>query len=96
MGSFAYRATQFFENLAKKPAAKQRLEMLPPDTDLKAGIEEECSLSSSTSGPPFLTPSSDTLDPVFDDLSPPVPTDGGVKHAGQFLLTHSNSMLCLW
>ncbi|XP_041377808.1 uncharacterized protein LOC121390133 isoform X2 [Gigantopelta aegis] len=82
MGSFAYRATQFFENLGKKPSGKRKSEGIYKDLDLKAGIEEECSQSSSSSGLPLLTPSSDSLEPVFADLAPPVSSLSGVKHAG--------------
>nr|KAG5706478.1 hypothetical protein BaRGS_032871 [Batillaria attramentaria] len=53
MGSFAYRATQFFENLGKKSNAKRKISNLStPETDLnlRDGIQEESSLSSGSVG----------------------------------------------
>ena len=79
MGSFAYRATQFFENLGKKSNTKRKTSSLssPTDTDyhLRDGIQEESSLSSSSIGLPAVSPSSETTSPVFED---------GFRHSSAF------------
>ena len=71
MGSFAYRATQFFENLGKKSNSKRKTSSLssPADADynLRDGIQEESSLSSASIGLPGVSPSSETASPVFED-----------------------------
>ncbi|XP_067658774.1 actin filament-associated protein 1-like 1 isoform X2 [Haliotis asinina] len=86
MGSFAYRATQFFESLGKK-SGKRKLAGLsvPLDNDLStSGIAEERSLSSE-SAPANLSSLSDSCTPVFDDpVSPEVAMDvpNNTKHQG--------------
>ncbi|XP_046332006.2 uncharacterized protein LOC124115168 isoform X2 [Haliotis rufescens] len=86
MGSFAYRATQFFESLGKK-SGKRKLAGLsvPLDNDLStSGIAEERSLSSE-SAPANLSSLSDSCTPVFDDPgSPEVAIDVpcSTKHQG--------------
>ena len=71
MGSFAYRATQFFENLGKKSSSKRKTSSLSsategPDLNVRIGIQEESSLSSASIGMP-VSPSSDAASPVFDE-----------------------------
>ncbi|XP_070206642.1 serine-rich adhesin for platelets-like isoform X5 [Littorina saxatilis] len=73
MGSFAYRATQFFENLGKKSTSnsKRKTNSLSSPTEgdfsLRDGIQEESSISSSSIGLPAVSPSSETTSPVFED-----------------------------
>lgn len=80
MGSFAYRATQFFENLnlGKKTTSKRKtggLNAADSELNLRDGIQEESSLSSNSQGLP-ISPSSDLFSPVFVDgsVSPTSPT----------------------
>ncbi|XP_076451189.1 LOW QUALITY PROTEIN: uncharacterized protein LOC143287130 [Babylonia areolata] len=72
MGSFAYRATQFFENLGKKSTSKRKTTSLTSPTDmpeinLRDGIQEESSISSVSTGGAAVSPSSEATSPVFED-----------------------------
>ncbi|CAL1529783.1 unnamed protein product [Lymnaea stagnalis] len=77
MGSFAFRATQFFENIGKKSTKPHKKNHHSPASsgdygDMHNGIIEESSFSSSTSlgnlSPSVLTPTSDNSMPnVFNE-----------------------------
>ncbi|PVD36909.1 hypothetical protein C0Q70_03902 [Pomacea canaliculata] len=70
MGSFAYRATQFFENLGKKATTKRKTNSLSSplegDKSFRDGIQEESSMSSTSLGVPA-SPLSENFSPGWQD-----------------------------